>query len=168
MRTQQMNNIYNMGDAPENNESKPSTLVSILKFIGLKRYTKDETDFMSVWKKIAIGLTRGVLILFAAMLIMIFMVNGGFYNGSSPKKKANPIDIFMAEDICEGFVKDRLKSPATASFLNQKTHVTDDGLFISKGQIDSQNSFAAVVRGYYDCRVNKTGNTWSLVNLEIN
>jgi hypothetical protein len=72
---------------------------------------------------------------------------------------------YMAEVMCEGFVKDRLKSPSSAEF---DTSFTGSGpTYTVTGTVDSQNSFGAMVRNEFSCTVRHDGDGgWQLVQLE--
>lgn len=75
-------------------------------------------------------------------------------------------DSIGAEVMCEQFVKDRLKAPATAEFPKPST--VQDGLtFTVTGAVDAENSFGAKVRTRYVCQVTSdtAGATWTLNSL---
>ena len=89
-------------------------------------------------------------------------------SGPAALAAPEPIDAFV---MCEQFVTDRLKSPATAVFPTYG----DDGTqtdklgsvqFRAKAFVDSQNGFGANVRTHYTCTVSNTGgNNWHLDDL---
>jgi hypothetical protein len=75
--------------------------------------------------------------------------------------------------VCEQFVKQRLKAPGTA---NLQTNGTSDdavtsvgaGKYVAKGFYDAQNSFGAMLRGYYTCTVQHTnGDSYRLISMEM-
>lgn len=63
-------------------------------------------------------------------------------------------DGFTAEVMCEEFVKDRLKSPATAEFSEQ-AHRADGAAWVVSGVVDSENGFGALVRSDYTCELRR-------------
>lgn len=74
---------------------------------------------------------------------------------------------YGARDVCEQFVKDRLKSPGSAKFSETKAVETTTGEWTVEGAVDSENSFGALIRNSYVCKVRHTsGENWRLVNLE--
>jgi len=69
-----------------------------------------------------------------------------------------------ATNNCEGFVRERLKAPATAKFSNEKIIAIDGKLYIVTGDVDSQNSYGAMLRSNYNCLVSRDG---TLTNLTL-
>lgn len=73
-----------------------------------------------------------------------------------------------AKVMCEGFVKDRLVSPATADFpwTDYTASCTGTRCTVSS-YVDSQNRFGAMLRTTYRCLVEETGpDRWTLLELE--
>lgn len=66
-------------------------------------------------------------------------------------------DGIMAEIMCEEFVKDRLKAPATAEFSNQRAESIGDQRWDVTGTVDSENSFGALIRSNYRCDIRYVG-----------
>lgn len=82
---------------------------------------------------------------------------------------------YAAFEMCKEFIKDRLKSPATAKFRN---FFEDDGEVSVSGlgqgpytvvsTVDSQNGFGALVRSSFTCTVtNTSGNSWRLDDMDF-
>lgn len=80
-----------------------------------------------------------------------------------------------AFEVCKDFVKDRLKSPGSATFRNQ---FEDDGEVVVTGSgrgpytivstVDSENSFGASLRSRFTCTVTNTdGDNWKLNDINI-
>lgn len=79
--------------------------------------------------------------------------------------------------MCEDFVKQRLKSPASAEFPGTldsdyaKTTVLSDTKpwkYKVTGVVDSHNSFGAKVRSTYVCTVSTSNDkTWTLDDMQI-
>lgn len=66
---------------------------------------------------------------------------------------------YEAKDSCHEWVKERLKSPSTASFSGD-TVSGSNGDYTIAGAVDSQNSFGATVRSTWTCTIRLDGNTW--------
>lgn len=82
---------------------------------------------------------------------------------------------YGAFDVCQEFVKARLKAPGTAKFRN---YFEDDGEVVVTGSgqgpytvrssVDSENSFGASLRSNFTCTVrNVEGERWRLVDVVI-
>lgn len=79
-----------------------------------------------------------------------------------PREKPQPDEgtEFDAYVVAQGFVRDRLKAPATAQFPAQsQTRITKDhGMkWIVSGYVDSQNSFGALLRIRYRAEMTYRG-----------
>ena len=81
---------------------------------------------------------------------------------------------YLAYDACTSFVKDALKSPATAEFPDfQDGGVTvigaeKDGPFIVVSTVDSENGFGALVRNDFTCTVTRVApGDWRLDDLQL-
>lgn len=66
--------------------------------------------------------------------------------------------------VCEGFVKNRLKSPSTASFSGTTAYGSGGGTYTATTTVDSQNSFGATLRSTWTCKVawDKKSEKWQL------
>ncbi len=80
----------------------------------------------------------------------------------------------VAFDTCKDFVKQRLKSPASAKFRNPlqddgEVSITGsgNGPFTIVSTVDAENSFGAKPRSTFRCVVTLTGDTWHLDDLSI-
>jgi hypothetical protein len=80
----------------------------------------------------------------------------------------DPANIqYNAQQTCEGWVKDKLKAPATADFGGAAEVVTDDPsdpalepAFTITGVVDAQNGFGANVRSTWTCSIHTSGTQW--------
>lgn len=87
------------------------------------------------------------------------------YNPASTDEK------ITAQVMCEDFVKDRLKAPATAEFGNLGdegvTWNAGRGLYVVRDTVDAENSFGAKIRSDFVCKIKTTdqGDSWTLVGL---
>lgn len=108
----------------------------------------------------ALALILVVLILVACVVIGIL--------GRKSSGPSGP-DQFTARVMCEKFVKDRLKAPASAEFApGSETHTLAKGKGAYKitSWVDSQNSFGAMIRTNYTCEVSYQGDDqWRLDKL---
>ncbi len=77
----------------------------------------------------------------------------------------NTMDGSDARDACREFVLDRIKSPATAEFSDERVIGIDPGPYTVAGNVDSENSFGALLRGTYSCTVRADGDRWVLESL---
>lgn len=74
---------------------------------------------------------------------------------------------YGARDVCEQFVKDRLKSPSSADFSDTQTTGSGDHWTVT-GSVDSENSFGAMIRNTYVCEVEHTsGDNWRAVSVDV-
>ncbi len=73
--------------------------------------------------------------------------------------------------MCEEFVKDNLKAPATASFPWYDSSFVQnlgDGAYKVSAYVDAENSFGAKLRTDFVCVVKYVGNDkWHLEDLSI-
>ncbi len=102
--------------------------------------------------------------------IRCMVCDGSDGEPSKPKPKHDSIGAWV---MCEAFVKDRLKSPSTASFggifdgdyqdPNKHTKYLGNGRYQCFGFVDSQNSFGATVRSNFQLTVqHRGGDKWRL------
>lgn len=72
-----------------------------------------------------------------------------------------------AEIMCERFIGDRLKAPATADYTHESTEASATTWTVS-GYVDAENAFSARLRTRYVCEVrNTSGDRWKLVDLDM-
>lgn len=91
--------------------------------------------------------------------------------GSAGKPSDKDLGAF---EVCKGFVRDRLKSPSSATwrdpFGDQVSFSgSGEGPYTVAASVDSQNGFGAKLRSSYVCTVTNTyGDRWHLVDLTVN
>lgn len=87
--------------------------------------------------------------------------------GSSESDKAkNGGDEAEAQVVCRDFVRDMLKSPSSADFSDEDASNVGGKMWQVTGSVDSENSFGAMIRNTYTCKVRWTGgDRYELVNL---
>lgn len=112
----------------------------------------------------------------AVIILILLGICLGLWALSALSRRLNPpkptpdvgSDIGAAL-ICQEFVSDRLKSPASAEF--QRSYESDvskaGSMYTVKAYVDSENSFGAMIRTYYTCVVAYQGaEKWRLEDLE--
>jgi hypothetical protein len=105
-------------------------------------------------------------ILLISLVMSYAMSETGEEGGDSKAPKAP--DEVGAYVICEEFVKDRLKAPATAEFpwiTDSRITASSNGQFRVISYVDAQNSFGGQIRTHYDCTVQYASGRWTLKNL---
>lgn len=95
---------------------------------------------------------RGIGAALVGVLLLSALFGGGGDDGEA--------SAYEAENQCERFLEDRLKSPSTAEF--DLTTTGGPTTFTSAGTVDSQNGFGAMVRSDVTCTVRLDGDTWRL------
>lgn len=107
----------------------------------------------------------GLLLAAAAVLVASFVGQGG---APLPADSATSAG---AESVCtDRFVPAKLKAPRTANFVGvtAREDASAPGTFVVDGAVDSQNSFGALVRSRFECRVSYAGNgSWKLVAASV-
>lgn len=97
-----------------------------------------------------------------AAILLVPLV--GCSTSDGPEKDEG--DEYSAQYICEEFVKDRLKSPATADFSDEDRSRSGPRTWVVSGSVDSENGFGAMIRNTFTCKVRYTGDdNWRLVSL---
>lgn len=96
---------------------------------------------VSQWKGPAIAFA-----LFAALAL-------GAFAWISSSRDSGLGNEHHAEAACEDFVKEKLKSPASADFSGAEVAETGEGEWTVTGTVDADNSFSAAMRGRYSCDV---------------
>jgi hypothetical protein len=89
----------------------------------------------------------------------------------SSKTASQGEDPIAAYVMCEQFVKERLKAPATAEFggyVNSTVTPKGTGHFAVSGYVDAQNSFGAKLRSRFACDISYAGNDrWRANNVTV-
>lgn len=97
------------------------------------------------------------LIGFAAFVFFAFGTSGSDEAGSSAGS-----EDFLAYSYAEDFVKKKLKAPSTAQFpgtFEKKDHIKNIGFkhYEINSWVDSQNSFGAMIRSQFSCKIKFEG-----------
>lgn len=119
------------------------------------------------------GKAGPIIILIGVLLVCLLIywvfspgTNGNRRSTPTPRDPATPIGAVL---MCEDFVKDRLKAPSTADFQNiydaQSSEISTD-VFVVVSHVDAENSFGAMIRTIFQCKVKYIGNDrWELLEL---
>lgn len=106
----------------------------------------------------------------AVVLILAVVV---FFWMSGPSGTSGPSDYCAgggeraARAIAREFVRDRLRSPASAAFSGDTAHMESACVYQVRGAVDSQNGFGAMIRSHYRVEVRywPYSEEWGLVDL---
>lgn len=108
---------------------------------------------------------------FSLLLILTFTLGGVFDGSSKPSTSWTTDDnSSMAAIMTEEYVKQRLKSPASADFPRnyQQTEHKGNQTYYVQGVVDSQNSFGAMVRARYTGLIKQvSSDEWQMVTLSV-
>lgn len=123
--------------------------------IDLKNLTPDQKS------KLKKANAKGCIVLALAGLLIIILFRWGCSSEDVVYTKEQQDSIYAADKStiaqlkAEAFIKDKLKSPASADFDWGSTNVwyLKDSTFMVKGAVDSQNSFGAMMRTRYEAKV---------------
>lgn len=123
-------------------------------------------------KNVLIGIGAVISICVIAFCVIWFLGSALF--PSTPKDHKT-----MAYIQCQLHVEDMLKSPASAKFpssLDTNIHDMGNNTFEIRSYVDSQNSFGAMIRTNFFCKIQYTGNEkdddansklWNLLQLDF-
>lgn len=103
-------------------------------------------------------------------IVVLVSVLGGVFGGddSGDGGVEGGGGRYGAEDVCEQFVENRLKSPGSADFSDTEAATGSGDVWTVSGAVDSENSFGGLVRNTYVCEVrHTTGENWTLVDLQM-
>ena len=71
-------------------------------------------------------------------------------------------------ETCQTVVKGRMKSPASTQFASGRSTEIFPGVYVIHGEVDSQNSYGALIRGSYNCVFSNTPGHKNLSSVYIN
>lgn len=101
------------------------------------------------------GAVTGIV---AAVLIFVCCI-WGYAKDSDEDDGPTSYD---AKVMCQEFVGRVLKAPSTARYSDEVVTVSS-GTWTVTGHVDAQNSFGAMIRSSYTCKMTVSGDTWRLV-----
>jgi hypothetical protein len=92
------------------------------------------------------------------LVILIFITPALITSCGEQKKTYTKLNALV---VSRSFVKEKLKSPASSEFGNSTDLVTqpNDTTFIIISYVDAQNSFGALIRSNYSCKIIYTPET---------
>lgn len=114
-----------------------------------------------------------IAVMAGGFLIIVLICAGIFHTSPAEKEKAKEDnDKAMAITMAQGFVKERLKSPSSASFpwdFGEYHVFSSDGVEWSvSGYVDGQNSFGATLRNQWSVEMKRVPNGgWQLKTIDI-
>jgi len=115
-----------------------------------------------------------ILTIFVAITFIVVMIIGD--SGSSQPTQPLEVKPTCLESyiISQTYVERILKSPSTAEFINYKcmvkgVDIENNKRYIVLGEVDSQNSFGAIIRNAYTINTDYLGGEWSEIkNWKLN
>ena len=135
----------------------------------LKRRTRRKQAKAKQQEVIVNYVTAGVLF---SLVLVVFVVCSGVFSGSNSGPKPANDGIQDAWLQTKRLVRNRLKSPSTASFgwQNSGDNVIEaiKGRIVVRGWVDSQNSFGATVRTDFTAVYLRTKNGLELNDFRMN
>lgn len=125
---------------------------------------KEAQDRLAAENKSKQGKSPLVGCLSIIVLLVLLGILIGNCGDNEPRSEHDPITAFV---MSQSFVEDRLKSPSTAKFPTySESQVRDlgNGEYIVSSYVDAQNTFGAMVRTKYVCRLKYAGeDRWQLI-----
>ena len=118
---------------------------------------------------------QNFLIIVGVIIVIILLGAGGWFyfaaqQNEAQTKKADEVDIYIQIYIqAQEFVKQGLKSPATAKFPSLAIQVDDlgDKRYKVLSYVDSQNSYGALLRNDWTVIMKLSENEWILERMVI-
>jgi hypothetical protein len=108
--------------------------------------------------KIAAAIIAGIVVLSCIGAVTAVLSSAGGESTHSP-----PDRRLEARSMCETFVKQRLKAPATARFSGESATAVSSNEYIVGGSVDAQNGFGALLRSTFVCdlTIDAAKNDWT-------
>jgi hypothetical protein len=109
-----------------------------------------------------------LLLLISGICILFFIIQNGVQKAGSPPSfpTAEQPPEYYAYLACKQFTLKQLKSPATAVFPNYldiTSKRSTGSEFLVYAWVDSENSFSALIRTNFRCRIEKSDSDWKLI-----
>jgi hypothetical protein len=134
-------------------------------------------------KKSAVGclITLVVLLASCSFIVVLIMTDPGPKASPTPltweERRKTPLtdeEIAGPIGVCQEFVKDQLQAPSTAEFpwsfddYHVNRLIAPENFYNVEGHFDAQNTFGAMIRAGFGCKVENVGNErWRLINADI-
>lgn len=99
-----------------------------------------------------LGCLLPLLLLLAGVIAFQLIFNGP----DAVDRRAERDAPVLAQIACERAVKEQLKAPSSAKFVNMESQGAG-GSFAVTGQVDAENSFGAMIRTSFSCTVEVQG-----------
>ena len=92
------------------------------------------------------------------VVIVLFLFIRSCFNSTETNNIPTQSNKFLAYNYAEDFVKQNLKSPSTAEFpktIEKDNHIKELGNdeYLINSWVDSQNSFGAMIRSKFSCKI---------------
>ncbi len=116
------------------------------------------------------ALASPVLLICIVSIPVFFPQTESTVNAHKPAKKKTVQDLAIEAFVqCQGHVENKLKAPASAKFpfLDFKPLMSANNVFTIQSYVDSQNSFGAMLRTNWICRIQQNGKSWELVDVQF-
>jgi hypothetical protein len=131
-------------------------------------YGPDETTpdgSTAPWKQQPAPRRNAVVWIVAGVLGVGIMV---LILGRAGDEASTSVKSYEAESICEQFIDDRLKAPASADYTFTAT-IESAGTWTARGHVDAENGFGAQIRSEFRCKVTPDDGTdrWRLEDLQL-
>ncbi len=149
-------------DLPEQPVAPPTRSLATLLEEGPQEPLPQATG-EATWKWIALCVVVAVILIVTAVV----RESGTPRTRATVAKPAH--DAITAFVMCQDFVDDKLRAPATAKFpwfdRAMATHL-GEGKYRVRAYVDSQNSFGALIRTTFNCEIaHQGGDRWRLTSL---
>ena len=103
---------------------------------------------------------------FILFCVLVSYISRSVSTTSNTPAKASEVDAWYA---CQDFILEELKAPSTAEFQkrdSKKVYKETENIFIVSMYVDAENSFGAMVRTDFECRLRYTdAGQWLLLSL---
>jgi hypothetical protein len=100
-------------------------------------------------------------ILLKTILLLCILILSGCTTQETTEKKVRPEDLFSTAWVCAKYeVLDKLKTPSVAEFQSYpdaNINITN-GYYYVNSYVDSQNSFGAMIRTNFICKITNPKN----------
>ena len=101
-----------------------------------------------------------------AVVLVGLLVAGLIYGAGRSAYEAVTVKGDVRES-CEEYVSSSLRSPGSAEFLEPEIEARGEFGYDVTGEVDAENGFGALLRLDYTCQVNKVGDSWLLIDLQV-
>ena len=110
-------------------------------------------------------LIAGFVVLWGLGTIVAMMATSGDRSAGQAD-----IDRAKAQRLCKEAIERQLKAPSTAKFsgmLDTRAGKSDKGDWIVAGHVDAHNSYGAMMRSQFQCRIDPRSADWKIVTAKL-